>query len=192
LISLNFRKRNSTSRKFRISFVGLIEPWKGFHYLVEAFNALKLKDSELVLWGGSGSRSVSQYLQEQMARNPSIIIRPVTVRQFGYGNVYGKSSVFVHPSLADGFGYVVAEAMASGLPVIVTEATGAADLIVDGENGYIVPVGDSEAICERLRHLAENPHLLRQMGEAARTTARSLTLDAFCRCLVPPLRALAS
>jgi glycosyltransferase involved in cell wall biosynthesis len=178
--------------KFRVSFVGLIEPWKGFHYLVEAFNALKLQDSELVLWGGPGSRSVSQYLQEHMARNPSIIIRPVSVRQFGYGNVYGKSSVFVHPSLADGFGYVVAEAMASGLPVIVTEATGAADLVIDGENGYIVPAGDRDAICDRLRHLAEHPHLLRKMGQAARATARSLTLEAFRQCLIPRLNALAS
>lgn len=178
--------------KFRISFVGLIEPWKGFYYLIEAFNALKLKESELVLWGGPGSRPVSQYLRGQISRNPAIIVRPGAVSQFGYGNVYAKSSVFVHPSLADGFGYVVAEAMASGIPVIVTQNTGAADLIVDGENGYIVPAGDGGAICERLRHLADNPGLVREMGRAARATARTLTLEAFRRRLVPHLEALAS
>lgn len=165
--------------KFRVSFVGLIEPWKGFHYLIEAFNKLRLRDSELVLWGGPGARSISQYLRHQIAINPAIVVKPVEVRSFGYGEVYGKSSVLVHPSLADGFGYVVAEAMASGIPVIVTDKTGASDLVVDGQNGYVVPAGDSQAISDRLAHLAGKPSLLKQMGQAARETARQLTMENF-------------
>lgn len=165
--------------KFRVSFVGLIEPWKGFHYLIEAFNKLRLRDSELVLWGGPGARSITQYLRQQTEQNPAIVVRSVEVRSFGYGEVYGKSSVLVHPSLADGFGYVVAEAMASGIPVIVTDKTGASDLVVDGQNGYVVPAGDSDAIRDRLAHLADNPSLLRRMGQAARETARTLTFDNF-------------
>ncbi|MGE0882726.1 MAG: glycosyltransferase family 4 protein [Blastocatellales bacterium] len=165
--------------KFRVSFVGLIEPWKGFHYLIEAFNKLRLRDSELVLWGGPGARSISQYLRNQTAANPAILVKPVEVRSLGYGEVYGKSSVLVHPSLADGFGYVVAEAMASGIPVIVTDKTGASDLVVDGQNGYVVPAGDSQAISDRLAHLAGNPSLLKRMGQAARETARQLTMENF-------------
>lgn len=186
-----FPEATFSESKFRVSFVGLIEPWKGFHYLVEAFNALRLKDSELVLWGGPGSRPVSKYLQEQMALNSSIIIRAVSVRQIGYGNVYGKSSVFVQPSLADGFSYAVAEAMASGIPVIVTKNTGAADIIADGENGYVVPAGDRDAICERLKNLADNPSLVRRMGASARQTVRQLTLDAFRNRLIPRLLSMA-
>ena len=188
----DFPEASFSDAKFRVIFVGLIEPWKGFHYLVEAFNALRLKGSELVFWGGPGSRPVSRYLREQIARNPSIIIRPVSVRQFGYGNVYAKSTVFVQPSLADGFSYAVAEAMASGIPVIVTRNTGAADFVADGENGYIVPAGDSGAISERLKYLADNPSMVRKMGRAARQTARSLTLDAFRSRLIPRLLSLAS
>ena len=177
--------------KFRVSFVGLIEPWKGFHYLIDAFNALSIPDSELVLWGGPGTRPISRYLQREMARNPAIIVKPVEIRRYGYGEVYGKSSVFVHPSLADGFGYVVAEAMASGLPVIVTKNTGAAELIIDGHNGYVVPGADSDAIRDRLAHLAENPALLREMGRAARETARSLTFARFRDRYVSCLNSLA-
>jgi alpha-maltose-1-phosphate synthase len=187
-----FPQANFSESKFRISFVGLLEPWKGFHYLIEAFNALNLPESELVFWGGSGTRSVSQYLHGQMARNPAIILKPVEVRRLGYGEVYGKSSVFVNPSLADGFGYVVAEAMASGLPVIVTSRTGAADLIVDGENGYIVPPADIDAIRDRLAHLASHPALLREMGHAARETASSLTFEKFRGRYVSCLQALAA
>jgi glycosyltransferase involved in cell wall biosynthesis len=178
--------------KFRISFVGLLEPWKGFHYLIDAFNALNLPDSELVLWGGPGTRSVSRYLKEQMTRNPAIVVKPVEIRRYGYGEVYGKSSVLVHPSLADGFGYVVAEAMASGIPVIVTSSTGASEIVVDGVNGYVVSPGDSDAIRDRLAHLAAHPARLREMGRAARETASSLNFERFCQRYVSCLNTLAA
>ena len=162
--------------KFRVSYVGMLEPWKGFHYLVDAFNSLDLPESELILWAGTGSRAVSEYFRREMQRNPRIQLRPVVVRN-SYGEVYGKSSVLVHPSLSDGFGYVVGEAMASGIPVIVTENTGAADLVVDGKNGYIVPVRDAEAIRERLAHLAAHPAVLKEMGREARETMLSRNDD---------------
>jgi glycosyltransferase involved in cell wall biosynthesis len=155
--------------KFRVSFVGLLEPWKGFHYLADAFNALDLPNAELVFWGAPGTRSVSHYLQDLMRRNPNIHVRPVEVRTC-YGEVYAKSSVLVHPSLSEGFGYVVAEAMASGIPVIVTRNAGAADLVEDGKNGYVVPAGDPESIRDRLAHLAAHPELMEKMGRAARQT----------------------
>ncbi len=164
---------------FRVSFVGLIEPWKGFHYLIDAFRSLNLPDSELVLWGSSGARPIAEYLNRQMAALPSLKVRGGSVRSIGYGEVYGKSSVLVHPSLTDGFGYVVAEAMASGIPVIVTRNTGAADAVIDGYNGYIVEAGDASALAERIRHLALNRHLLTEMGAAARKTALEMTIDRF-------------
>jgi glycosyltransferase involved in cell wall biosynthesis len=176
--------------KFRVSFVGLLEPWKGFHYLVDAFNSLDLPDSELILWGSSGSRPVAHYLRREMSRNPRIQLRPVVVRSC-YGDVYAKSSVLVHPSLSDGFGYVVGEAMASGIPVIVTRNTGAADLVVDGKNGYVVPVCNSEAIRERLAHLAAHPALLKEMGRQARETMRSRNGDEW-RTYAVALERLAS
>jgi glycosyltransferase involved in cell wall biosynthesis len=187
-----FPEARFAESKFRVSFVGLIEPWKGFHYLIDAFNALDLPDSELVLWGGPGTRAVSSYLEEQMARNPAIAVKPVEVRRYGYGEVYGKSSVLVQPSLADGFSYVVAEAMASGIPVIVTSSTGASEIVVDGINGYVVPPADSDAIRDRLAHLAAHPALLREMGHAARETARSLTFEKFRQRYVSCLESLAA
>jgi glycosyltransferase involved in cell wall biosynthesis len=175
---------------FRVCFAGLIEPWKGFHYLIEAFNTLGRADSELVLWGGAGSRPVTNYLREQTGQNPRIQVRPVEIRQVGYGPVYGEASVLVHPSLSDGFGYVVGEAMACGLPVIVTSASGAADLVRDGVNGYVVPPGDAGAIRDRLDHLANNPALVRSMGAAARATVGMLTAEQFRASLVSALGTL--
>ncbi len=158
---------------FRVCYVGLIEPWKGFHHLVEAFDRLRLPESELVLWGGCGSRPVTNYMQAKCAANPAIKVRPTEIRKAGLAEVYGRASVLVLPSLADGFGYVVGEAMASGLPVITTTKTGAADLVADGVNGYLIAPGDENALAERLAHLAKNPELARRMGSAARATMRA-------------------
>jgi glycosyltransferase involved in cell wall biosynthesis len=100
--------------------------------------------------------------------------------------------VLVHPSLSEGFGYVVAEAMASGLPVIVTKNTGSADLVVDGRNGYVVPAGDPQAIRERLAYLVSHPAVVRDMGRAARETMRFRDSDELRRHYADALGALAS
>lgn len=165
--------------KFRVDFVGLIEPAKGFQYLIEAFERLNLKDSELTLWGGPGSRGVSSYLAERTARNPRIVISPQSVRKIGLDKVYGRSSVLVLPSLADGFGYVVGEAMSCGVPVIVTTATGASDIIEDGVNGFVVPPADVGALADRLAILASDKELRQRMGRAARETALKYGMEQF-------------
>jgi glycosyltransferase involved in cell wall biosynthesis len=176
--------------RFRVSFVGLLEPWKGFHYLVEAFRNLALRDAELVLWGGSSSRPVARYLAEQTSSDSRIRVQAAETRSYGYERVYGISNVLVHPSLTEGFGFVVAEAMACGIPVVVTDATGAADLVEDGRNGYVVPAADAGAIRERLQHLADHPSLAREMGAAARAAVGALTLERFRAAYVPRLLAL--
>jgi starch synthase len=163
-----FPQAKFESGKFRVCFVGLLQPWKGFHYLVEAFQRLALRDAELTLWGGAGARPITKYLEEKLAACPDVRVVPAEVRRVGYGEVYGSSSVLVHPSLTDGFGYVVAEAMASGIPA----------------------PRDVDAIADRLRHLAERPALVREMGAAARESAASLTVDRFRGELVERMKHL--
>lgn len=174
-----FPQADFRGSQFTISFVGLMEPAKGFHYLIEAFRMLNRPDSELLLWGNTGARPLARYLGEQLSACPAIQLRTESVKQIGYGKVYGASSILVHPSLSDGFGYVVGEAMASGIPVITTPTTGASQWVVDGVNGYIVPPRDPGAICERLDYLMSRPALVREMGKAARETIAQLTLENF-------------
>jgi glycosyltransferase involved in cell wall biosynthesis len=164
---------------FRIIFVGLVAPWKGFHLLIDVFERLKLPRAELVIWGGPGARSITNFIKRAQARTPSIKLRPVAIRSAGFAEVYGKASVLVHPSLADGFAYVVTEAMASGLPVIVTNNTGASDVVREGENGYVVPAGDEDALAERIAYLYAHREKLPELGRRARETAATLTLESF-------------
>jgi glycosyltransferase involved in cell wall biosynthesis len=84
--------------------------------------------------------------------------------------VYAGADVFVFPTINDGFGLVVLEAMASGLPVIVTTNCCATDVVVDGENGFVVGIRDPSAIRDRIEVLLEDPIKRRHLGTKARET----------------------
>jgi glycosyltransferase involved in cell wall biosynthesis len=153
---------------FRVCLVGQLSLLKGYPYLVRAFEELALPDSELVLFGPLVDRFNKRMVVQYLA-NPRI--------RHGYGDpvpVYRRASVFVLPSVADGFGFAVLEAMASGLPVIVSESTGAKDWVRDGEEGFVVPDRDVEAIRVRLHELYRDPERARRMGRAARRRAQQL------------------
>lgn len=89
-------------------------------------------------------------------------------------DAYRQADIFCLPSLEEGFGMAVLEAMASGLPVIVSNQVGAADLIEEGINGFVVPVGNTDMMAHRIEQLAKDAELRRIMGNAAADTAAGL------------------
>jgi len=95
------------------------------------------------------------------------------------GRAYQQASVLVFPTLCDGFGMVVAEAFANGLPVITTPNAGASDLIVEGRNGFIVPPGNPEALAQRIEWCILHPREVFEMREEALNTARRWNWAAF-------------
>jgi starch synthase len=99
-----------------------------------------------------------------------------------------RHDVLVFPSLFEGFGLVILEAMAQGLPVISTTATGGPDVTTDGVDGFIVPLRDPEAIAARLLELHADRERLRSMAIAARTKALSLSWSNYRARLVASVR----
>jgi glycosyltransferase involved in cell wall biosynthesis len=87
--------------------------------------------------------------------------------------------VFVFPSLFEGFGLVLLEAMAMGLPIITTAHTAGPDLIEEGRQGFIVPIRDAAAIADKLDLLQRQPALRNEMGRAARLRAGDFTWEAY-------------
>jgi glycosyltransferase involved in cell wall biosynthesis len=86
--------------------------------------------------------------------------------------------IFVLSSHWEGFSLSVLEAMASGLPVVMTRVSGAAEAIIDGETGVVVPIGDTKALAEAIERLVSNPFLARQFGQAGRQRLeQNFTLD---------------
>lgn len=71
--------------------------------------------------------------------------------------------MFCLPSIEDGFGLVLGEALSHGLPIITTCNTGADEIILDNENGFVIPIRSSKKILEKLQMLVDNPDLLAQI-----------------------------
>jgi glycosyltransferase involved in cell wall biosynthesis len=149
---------------FRIVFVGQITQRKGISYLIEAFRRASIPRSELVLVG----RPVGSV--DPWARIPGVKHVPLMPRT-QLPAVYANADVYVLPSLVEGFGLTGLEAMASGLPVVLSEHTFGSDVITDGVEGYVVPIRDPESIAERLRLLAADPGGRHKMSLAARARA---------------------
>ncbi len=83
-----------------------------------------------------------------------------------------RAHAFVFPSLIEGFGLVLLEAMSAGLPVITTPHTAGPDILTDGREGFIVPIRDADAIAERLHRLHDDEATRQVMGRAALARAR--------------------
>lgn len=137
---------------FRIVYIGSLTVAKGIPILLEAFSRLRDKNAELVLVGGWTTRGMRKYVQRWLATDTRIKVSPGDPLPH-----LQKANVCVHPSYEDGFAYAPMEALACGVPVIVTEDTGMKEYVQDGINGYVVPTGSSEAIFERLVALRERP-----------------------------------
>jgi glycosyltransferase involved in cell wall biosynthesis len=95
--------------------------------------------------------------------------------------LYSSSSVFVLPSLADSYSLATLEAMACGLPVIVSENTGAADALEHGKEGFVTPIRNAGAIREYLELLRGNEELRRAMGARAAVRAREMNWARYGR-----------
>lgn len=156
---------------FRILQVGGVNLRKGVPDLLEAFALARLPRAELEFVGGGRGNSGIDTLIQKLAGSNVRFHEPVP--QHNLRNFYQQSSVFVLASIADGFGMVVPQAMACGLPVIVTENVGARDLVKDGVNGFVVPIRSPQLIADRLRQLHDAPQLRLRMGAAAADSVRS-------------------
>lgn len=167
---------------FRIIFCGGITPLKGLHYLLKAFYELNLPKSELIIIGGGLANAQSdKHYNDLLLRYHRDNIKFVgTFPQHDLQKIYTRGSLFVLPSLADGFAMVIPQALACGLPVITTTMTGAAELIQNDYNGYVVPSGDIEALKERILYCYENPEKLNEMSDnAIRSVQQDFSWDVY-------------
>lgn len=154
---------------FRVVCVGTVTPRKAQHILLEAWRQLRLQRAELILVGPTGRDAAAVICGHEghfvhHRRIPNAVLRELLVR----------ASVFVLPSVEDGFGQAPVEAMACGVPVIVTRNVGMADLVTDGEEGYIVEPFEPEPIAAGLERLYRGPKLAADMGVAAARTAHRI------------------
>ena len=168
-----FQPQPKPDSTFRALFVGRIVLGKGIHYLLPAWQELQLPGAELLLVGVN--ELPAGYLQQDWYN-----VRHIdSVSHYSLGDYYTSADVFVFPSLVEGFGLVLLEAMACGIPIITTPNTAAPDIITDGVEGFIIPIRDTDALKEKLDWCYRHPQELAEMGRAARKKAEQLTWNLY-------------
>jgi glycosyltransferase involved in cell wall biosynthesis len=130
-------------------FVGSFTVFKGVALLVDAFRQVAGEDLRLVLVGGWSSRGMRRYLESARRADPRI-----GWRSGDPAPTLSVAEIAFHPSWEDGWGYAPAEAMAAGVPVVVSDQTGMKEL-VDGRNGQILAAGDPAAWTDAVRRWGE-------------------------------------
>jgi glycosyltransferase involved in cell wall biosynthesis len=164
---------------FRVLYVGTIEPRKGVHYLIKSFIQANIPNSELLIVGGASTRALRIFIENTLSQQANIKQEFWNFSRTDPTEVFSKCSVLVLPSVEDGFGLVGLEAMACGLPVIVTSQCGVADLVVEAGNGFVIPPRDIGKMSEKLIFLAANPATSQEMGKSARNTSLQHTPDTY-------------
>ncbi len=146
----SLRRKIGLKNEFTVITVGRLERRKGFQYLIKAFNILenRVKDKiKLIIIGGGDLKKELEDLAENLSLKEKIDFRG-QISPKDVPGYLGACDCFVLSSLEEGFGIVILEAMASGVPVIGTRIGGILDIIEDGENGILVESKNPEQIAE--------------------------------------------
>jgi len=173
LVKYNKNFQDVGSRKLKVLFVGRITQGKGIKYLLEAVSKLSENDFELHIIGTiQGSETALKQYKKYYTLH-----KPCTQKELY--TKYSEFDVLVSPSLIEGFGFVILEALASGLPVIATTNSIAPEIIKNGINGYIVPIRNSAAIqiaLEKIKSL--NNHNFNEMRKTARESVQAFSWNS--------------
>ncbi len=164
------RQTEPSADSFDVLFAGSISLRKGVPYLLEAFRQLRHPAKRLRLVGAMDA-SMKQVLSRLPQENVEFL-GPLPRPELAHW--MGRSHVLVLPSIEDGFGLVMAEAMACGCPIISSTNTGGEDLYTDGNEGFIVPIRDPIAIAARMQQMADDPAMQRRMSEGATRRVQSM------------------
>lgn len=148
---------------FRVIYCGALTLRKGVPYLLKSFTELRLSHAELLLIG-TVSDEIRPLLEKYRA--PNIIVKGA-LPQSQLPFYYSQSSLFCLASIEDGFGMVIPQAMACGLPVICTDHCAGDDLVRDGVDGFVIPIRDTELLKAKIAYFYENPSKCREMGQSA-------------------------
>jgi len=163
---------------FAFVFVGAAGRLKGFDVLVEALERLLEESLPVRL-------VVAGHIDRSIIKGRRRVLEVLSERgRVGHDELafqLGNAHCLVLPSRFDSFGMVVPEAMACGLPVIVSDMVGAKQLVQEGRNGFIVPVNNVAALAAKMRWLIQNRGMLEQMSLAARAAAEQASWTNYRR-----------
>ncbi len=182
-VTLSEPRKKQSDQKLKVLYVGSLSQRKGLSYLLDA--VAQIGDAaELTIVG----KRVAACAPLDAALKVHHWIPSLPHHEIL--DVMRAHDVFVFPSLFEGFGLVLTEALSQGLPIIATAHTCAPDIIQDGREGFIVPIRDADAIAEKLQLLADDSERLEAMKAAALTKAAQTKWQTYEDTLAAEIHAI--
>jgi glycosyltransferase involved in cell wall biosynthesis len=166
---MTYESHKTYGKPLRFLFAGALSQRKGLADLFAAMKLVKTSDAQLIVMGSSilpmqfYRNQFAHFIYEPPRAHPAVL------------RLMRACDVLILPSIVEGRALVQQEAMANGLPLIVTRNAGGEDLIIEGETGFLVPAGSPAAIAEKIEWFLENRDKLPAMSVAARAKAAELT-----------------
>jgi glycosyltransferase involved in cell wall biosynthesis len=151
----------------------LVEPKKGIKYLLEAVAQLEQEAGkpvcQVLLVGEGPARQSIRTLSERLGISPRVSF--LGVRR-DIPEILSLMNIFLLPSLYEGFGIAILEAMAAGKPVVATTVGGIPEFVIPGQSGLLVPPGDALALARAIKQLLDEPEKARAMGSQGQKHVR--------------------
>ena len=166
-------KRKNTQVPVKAVFVGRVNQAKGAYLLIEVAKMLMDKPIQFDFFGSYNPGSETIKKSPANCHFHGHVPRQLMIK------AYQDSDVLILPTLADGFGFVIPEALSNGLPVIVSSNAGAAQIVVEGVNGMIFNTGDETQLKNLLEKIISYPALIDSMKLNARSSINSLTWEKY-------------
>jgi glycosyltransferase involved in cell wall biosynthesis len=155
----------STQKEIRVFFSGNLNRRKGVHWIPKIAKLLN-KNTRIYYTQGLRTRNILKACTEV-----------ISIGSVTYENMpihYRKMDILLMPTVREGFGLAIAEAMACGLPVVASNCSAIPELIDEGKGGFLCPVGDVDAFAEKINLLADSPILRREMGNYNRAKVEKM------------------
>lgn len=165
------------SSLFTFLFAGSVGLRKGSKYLFEAWSLFPYKENAQLVVCGRVYKEMKSIIQQSELHQVTLVGFTDTIHEY-----YQSADVFLLPSLMEGSAKATYEAMAYGLPSIVTPNVGS--IIEDRHTGLIIPIANSQALCDAMVFLYEHQEQAQIMGEKARQVVKTYTWETYARSVV--------
>ncbi len=171
--------RESDRLPARILYVGALTERKGVRYLLESFASIhrQLPSAQLAIVGDGPLKDQLKTRTAELQLDGAVIFHGL-VQPERLAEYYERSGLFLFPTQEDTFGVVIAEAAASGLPLVTSPYAGAtSEFVRDGENGFVVEPTDTSAIAQAALRVLTDAELQARMSRRSKEIAASHTLE---------------
>ena len=171
----DFVQKQTLEKPLKLVYVGQVTYHKGIHHLLKVLDRFSEDDVELYLAGGYSESTpfVQEYKNRKNIHFLGFVTRDVLA------SLYQKSDVFVFPTLGEGYGMVILEALSCGVPCVVSDLAGGDDAIIEGYNGYKFKAGDDDDLYKKIQWFIDNPTKFPEYSENSRRSVEKQTWQSY-------------